>query len=141
MYSTLTLRKSLDVVCTVLATGTTVLHLFQNDVIPTPDMVAGDFVEADYTGYATVDVEEIGVSYDNADGDAERSFTSGHFQPTASTVTNTVYGYYLTTGVAAFGGAGSLLKAERFDAPVPLLGTADAVDVTPVLRVGQPVMG
>jgi len=141
MLPTVALRNFLNVGGTVLATGVVTLHLFKSVVVLTPNMVTADFDEADFAGYADVDVVKVGTSWDNVEGDAVLSYESAHFQPTDSVTPNTIYGYYLTTDVAAFGGAGSLLRAELFDTPVPMLGTFDALDVVPVLRLGEPLAG
>lgn len=139
MMPIVALRHLLDITGSLLAAGTTTIKLFQNDVEPTPDMVFADFTEADYTGYADIDVVAVPVAWDEANGDAALSFEGCHFQPTGSATTNTIYGYYMITGLAAFGGADSVLKAERFPAPIPMLGTMDAIDMVPILRIGQPL--
>lgn len=141
MLPTVALRNFLNVGGTVLATGIVTVHLFKAPVTLAPGMVAADFDEADFTGYAATDVTKLGVAWDNVNGDAVLSYDGVHFQPTDSVTPNTIYGYYITTGVAAFGGAGSLLRAEVFDVPVPMLGTMDALDLAPVLKLGQPIEG
>lgn len=115
------------------------VHLFQNDVELTPVMELADFTECDFTGYVPVTVTPAGsgVPFDNPDGDALLSFGSAHFQPTATTVTNTAFGWYLTNQATDL--SVCVLQAVKFPAGVPMMSTADAIDVVAHLMVGQPI--
>lgn len=141
MLPTSALRSFMSVAGSVLAVGLVEVHLIKTPVSLTPSMVTADFDEADFTGYAAISIDQAGAAWDNDEGDAVLSFDGVHFQPTDAVTPNTIYGYYITTDVAAFGGAGSLLRAELFDTPVPMASAADALDFAPVLRVGQPIAG
>lgn len=123
----------LGVMADATAVGATLtgalLHLFQNDVVPTREFTLGDLVEADYTGYATEAVVWNAPSISD-DGFPELVGVAGEFRPTSSVVENDTYGWYLTEA------GGALLAAGRFDAaPVGMRGVLDALVITPRVRL------
>lgn len=91
------------------------LKLFQSDTTPTNDTVVGDLTEADFTGYASVTVTVASWKKGQAPDFREQITDSimASFAQSGTTITNTVYGWYLTDT------AGTQLKAiGRFDSPV-----------------------
>lgn len=109
-----------------------ILKLFKADYTPGPATVLGDLtaIEADFTGYAASAAVVWGPVFTDA---ANTAFTVGDvktFASTGSAVTNTIYGYWAQ-------GAGGLMYAERFDAPIPVLGVGDGVVLLPRFSFGQ----
>jgi len=138
MRMTLALRGMLDTILQQVISDDTKIHLIKTPFTPTEDAVIADFDEADYTGYAAQTILPAGtIAWDDAALNAVQSFASAHFQPTASTVTNTIYGYYVTGTVKA-PTLDQLIDVFAFDVPVPLLGTADALDIVYEMKIGMP---
>lgn len=77
------------------AGGALTLRLFKNNVTPTPTSVAGDFTEADFTGYTakTLARASYGAPATNGSGEAEISYADQTFSFGSA---QTIYGYYLT---------------------------------------------
>jgi len=101
------------------------VHLYQNDITPTPNRPIGDYTEATYTGYAAEALTWLAPTLNDA-GQIEVIGTVGEFRPTASTVQNTIYGLYLTDTAGAV-----LLEAARFDnAPLPMNSVLDSIITT-----------
>lgn len=105
------------------------LRLFKNDYNPNPNSAEDDFDEADYTGYAAFTPLVWGDPYDLPGGDAQVVAVSHQFQPTATTVGNLIYGWYVTKGTP---GTLTIVSAERLDSPENLSGPADALIVNAV---------
>jgi len=102
------------------------LHLFKNNVTISPATVVGDLTEADYTGYAAavVDEDNWGISRVQPDGSIIRvQLVVFEFQPSGTTISNTVYGWYLT------GSGGFLVAAGNLPNPVLLDSTASLLDI------------
>lgn len=108
------------------------VHLFQNDITPTADTALSALDEADFTGYAQVDDPGWGASFINADGDAQALAANCQFTQTATTVSNTIYGYFVTDTTDAI-----LLWAERFEDPIAMDTALKAIAVIPTYVVGQ----
>lgn len=138
MYPTIALRSILDGLSTVLGTGDVTIRLIAEPVTLTPDMVVADFTEATFSGYAASVVEPIGLSWDDEAGNAVLSFGGSHFQGTTGAVQNTIYGWWMTAPLGP-SQAAQLVQAQLFDAPVPILGSQDAIDLVTTLKIGQPV--
>lgn len=103
-------------------------HLFKNDFTPADTDTLLDYVEADFTGYASGIAS--GFSAPVTVGGEEHSLaTSILFQVGASPTTgNSIYGYYVTDDNSA----GALIWAERFTgAPLSMTSAGDAIVVTP----------
>ena len=92
-------------------------RLFKNDIYPTPDDVIGDYVEADFDGYAPQDFT-LNASYLNPFGLGQMDSEAVEFDSTGTTA-NTIYGVFILDG------AGELVGAERFITPL-LIQTVDA---------------
>lgn len=107
------------------------LHLYQNEVTISGASVAGDFLEANFTGYAATTLTNAnwGVVDGNpatATFDTEQEFTS-----TADSQNQDIYGYYVTyTGGTEIG---NLAWAEAFPAPQNIDATGDKIRITPII--------
>jgi hypothetical protein len=108
------------------------VHLFQNDFTPTPDTVIADLTEATFSGYAAVVDPGWGAAFLNDDGNAQRLLNNAQFTQTAATITNTVYGYYVTDAAGT-----GLWWAERFATPVLMDAASRAIAVIGTLVHGQ----
>lgn len=91
-----------------LTDGEVRVHLFVGATIPTPNSDVGDFVEADFDGYAPLDLVPTAPA-ENPSGWAQADIPTAHFEASGGTTPNTVTGYYLTDNTDAI-----FLGAERF---------------------------
>jgi len=114
------------------------IGLFQNDIIPTSETVMADFDEADYTGYVQQASNPLGTASDDAAGNGLIEMSAVNFQPTAATVGNTVYGWFMISSWGGMSG-GQVVASGRFENPVPLMGPLDNLIVQPRLGCNQPV--
>src|SRR6185436_3799105 len=103
MTSTEFLRQTINSLADADEFNAVTVHLFTNDFEIPPTVVPGDFDEADFTGYAEADANKVGVAWDDSNGNAILSFVGVHFQPTASTVTNVVVGWWAQANVDGSG--------------------------------------
>jgi hypothetical protein len=105
------------------------MHLFQNDVDPGPLTAIGDLDEADYTGYAAVNIVTWGAPFLDAEGLLAILSTVCIFRPTGTAITNVIYGWYLTeTG-------GDLVSAGRFaNAPLSMASALNVIEVIGRMR-------
>lgn len=136
MISLPALRAILASTVALFSGETVSVHLFKNDLTPGPDVVPGDFTEADFTGYGADTVLFTGTTWDDDNQNAVLSFDSAHFQASGSIITNTIYGYWVETTATELPG---VLIWERFDPPIAIASAADAIDVVPLLKIGLPV--
>lgn len=124
VQATLTALKEAD----ALLDGVTV-KLFQNDIVPGPDSVLGDFTVADFTGYATSAALVWAGPVLKDDGTPELVAQRLMFTCTNATTPNTIYGYYLLDS------EGGLLGAERFEAPQQVSLVGDTVMFVPRISI------
>ena len=99
----------------ILNTG--IAKLFKNDKVPAAGDNAGDYVEADFTGYASKALNNWGAAFTNGNGDAQTDETLKVWTQTGVATTCDVYGYYVVDG------NGALLYAERNPAGVVAMDT------------------
>lgn len=104
------------------------LHLFKSNTTPTTSTVIGDFTEADFPGYAAVDIITWAAATVAAHvatiAAALRTFT----RSTTGAVQN-IYGYYVTNNANTI-----LWWSERDpNAPIPLTNAGDSYTITPQL--------
>lgn len=105
------------------------IKLYQNDFVPGPDSVLGDFTVATFTGYAT-SAEIAWAGPVNADdGTPELVGQRLIFTATDAAEPNTIYGYY------ALDSGGALLWAERFDEAQNVSIAGDSVIFVPRVSV------
>jgi len=107
------------------------VRLFQNDITPGPASVFADFDEADFDGYAMVEVEMNAPDYDT-DGNPIIVVPSAVFNCNGATTPNTIYGYYMVGGVS-----GEVILAERFTLPQPVVASGDTITVSSVLKLSN----
>lgn len=114
----------------VLAVGYT-LHLYTTDVTSglTPSqidaLVAGDFTEATFTGYASKAL--TGGAWTTTPADpSTASYAAQSFTSTANQTAQSIWGYYVTLTAG-----GALRWFEQFPAPVTIEFLADQLDITP----------
>lgn len=106
------------------------IHLFMNDFTPNINTVLGDLTEANFTGYAAANSANYGAAAINAAG--QPVMHTGALNFTAAdplTVTAVVYGWYATNI-----DNDTLLYAERFAAPVPVVYPGQQVTVVLNMR-------
>lgn len=114
--------------------SSTELRLFQNDIVPDMNTVIGDFVEADFTGYAVVLGGSDTAAFVDENGQGILEPQHGVFVMTADTVTNTVFGFY-----AVEQDAPDILRfCRRFDTPKTFTLAGDTLIVEWPLIVGLP---
>lgn len=101
-YKTTILTKKLE----LLNNG--VVHLYKNNLTLTAANVLSDFTEANFSGYVAVNTSAWTTPVLNSDNRGETAFGPAAFTQTAITVTNNIYGYYVTIG-------GALAFYEAFD--------------------------
>lgn len=90
------------------------LHLFQNNFVPGPSNVVGDFVEATYSGYAANNLV-FAPSFINGGGKGEADAGSFTFVRGVGATDNTIYGVYVLSA------AGDMTYYERFAFPVTMV--------------------
>lgn len=104
--------------------GAAYLGLYQTKTGNPPDMVLGDLVEADYTGYAR-QLLVWGTPYDGSDG--RPSVLSGMltFRPTDAVTPNTINGAFLATAATA----GALVAVDPFSGPRSMSSALDVLNL------------
>jgi hypothetical protein len=111
------------------------IRLYSNNYTPTNASLLTNFTEANFTGYTAV----TNASW-NAPSWAGQGAAVGYskevatFQPTGTTITQTVYGYYVTIGS---GGGETLLGAELFSSPIPMASVEDQINIVFPMSVGD----
>lgn len=126
------LQAIIDTVLEVTGPTHTEVHLATGSFNPVPGSVPGDFTEADYTGYAAIDI--AGWTDPELDpGPAAKTLgtTLVQFRPTGTTVTNVCTGFWLV------GGDGTYLGGQAFDSPIPMGATTDAITIIGQWMEGQ----
>lgn len=83
------------------------IKLFRNDVVPSVDDTVSIYQEANFGGYVDQACTDWGGAVYDPGGFAVMTASNKVFNQTSVTVTNTIYGYYVTTS------GNVLLYAER----------------------------
>lgn len=113
------------------------VRLFKNDLHPGPDTVLGDFVQANFSGYAPQPAKPFTEPEVLLNGAVRRQSIDLSFEHDGGPTTNNVYGYYVTLEPS---GGPQLLWAGRFeDAPVDFSSVDDGRDFTVEIRDTQEV--
>jgi len=94
------------------------LRVFKNNYTPINTSVLGDFTEADFDGYAEIELLGWSAAALNVDNKGETELAVQVFEMTGNTTPNTVYGIYVVSA------ANELLYAERNPAGGVLMNTA-----------------
>lgn len=103
-----------------------VVHLYKNDLVPTPNTILADLISADYSGYATKVLGTAGAPIINSDGAAQVVYPSQQWQHSSGATANTIYGAYVLDA------GGALLYVERFGTPVNMTDATDGFIYVPV---------
>jgi hypothetical protein len=119
-----------------LGLGQATFRLAQADFTFDPALSAGQFVEADFPGYTSLDVDDAdwNTPFINGSGQAEIDGVplvwtcSG----TPSGGMQNIYGWWLQDA-----SSGDVVWCEHFDAPVSLTANGQTVTRDPTLIVGQ----
>lgn len=110
------------------------LHLLTGPIAQLPQTVWGDLTEANYNGYAPVDILAWqAVASDQSDYSA-LSAACQNFVPTDYLVPNTITGLAWTYPGAGLAGP-VLVATEQFASPVVLAFPGSTVPVTPILSL------
>ena len=107
--------------------------LWKNNITPSRNSTLADLGEADYTGYAASAAVVWGAPFLNANGDGQVVGGNKQFQPTGTTTTCEVYGYWLEPTA----GSTTPVLAVKFSSPVPMTGPLSALIVTPSFTMPQ----
>lgn len=110
------------------------LRLFKNDFIPAVDSVIGDFVEANFSGYAAVILNSWVNIFGEPDGKRGIQDDPHTFVCNSLSSLNEIYGYYIVNN-----DEGRLMFAQRADGdPVPIEGVGDSYTVKPRIYAKDP---
>lgn len=110
---------------------TSLVHLYTNNFQPTPASVVGDFTEATFTGYTAATLTAFGTPFLNAANNAQSVAPGITFTCTGTTVTQTVYGYFITDVHGT-----TLLLSGLFDTPVNMNAVGVGFVFVPSLELG-----
>jgi hypothetical protein len=102
--------------------ATPTVHLFNNNVAPSPQSVVGSFTETAFSGYAAA-TPTIGSPV-NTSPNCVAAIGPCTFTAVAATpfVPDTIYGYFVES-------AGTLIAAEAFATPAQITAPGDFVDI------------
>jgi len=109
-----------------------VLKLFKNDVVPDENSTLESFEEADFTGYAEVDLV-MGNAAMNDQGMIVAGTNLCEFTSAGGVDTQMIYGVY----VEQPGGSG-LIAAQRFDTP-QVMGGVYPQKISGIWRTSEPL--
>lgn len=129
--------RMLAVMQTALSLDDLVVKLMKEDAEITPDSLIGDFVSADYTGYASQNVANTGIIYAGPLDEIVWQAAELVFQPVGTiTISNTIYGYWIEGSV---GGSGArFVTGQKFDNPISMATTFDVLFIQPRIVIAQP---
>lgn len=104
--------------------GTANLHLFNNNVIPTPDTPLSAFVETAFSGYTVRALTiTLGLNLPN-NAQGGQSFAIEVAATASPFVPDTLQGYYVTDSTNAI-----LYASEVFPDPIPMAAVGDYLDL------------
>jgi len=108
------------------------VKLAQGAFVPTPTSDPTTFTEADFTGYASKTVAAYTPASLEPNG-ASQILSSAvlDWNPTGTTTTNLVTGYWI------LGGSGDYLGGESFPTPVPMQSPTDVLNLVVVWQVAK----
>jgi hypothetical protein len=107
------------------------IHLLKAPPTITPAVRWGDLQEADFSGYGGAAAVAWGTAFNDPLGNGVLAGPAITFAATDETVSNTIYGYALTTG----GATPSLLLVATLDTPIPITKAGDAIVIVPFLSL------
>lgn len=108
------------------------VHLFSNNITPTPQTPVGSYMEAVFTGYAAKAIAGWTANEWQLDGSVSTTGTGVlSWVGPADASGQTIYGYFVLSA-----GAGTpLIYASLFANPVSLSRVTDVLDLVPTYRV------
>jgi hypothetical protein len=102
------------------------LRLFQSDTTPSETHTEDDYTEADFTGYAAIQLTAASWSV-TPGAPTEAVYAQQTFTSSAGSQDQDVYGYYVTQR-----SSGKMVYVERFsDGPYNIANNGDVIKVTP----------
>lgn len=128
-------RSILDQLATSFLDGAT-LHLYTNDLTPTPDTVLADLTEATFGGYASVTLTTWSNAFSKVNGDGYVVSPLASFSASGVAPSEVVYGCYVRLGGAP---PNALFFAGRFSGgPYPMGAAGDALNFSLTFDLGNP---
>jgi len=122
--------KLLDQLRVSLNATPATLRLFKNNYTPVDGTVVGDLTEADFSGYAAINVTDLGSPSTVSGRAVTVSAAAKVFTHSGGATGNSIYGYYVTDA------GGALLWAERDPAaPAAMSVGGSTYSVTPRLTL------
>ncbi len=113
--------------------GALTIKLAQADFAEGDSMVSGDFVEANYDGYASQTLSYLGLEAGSPGGRAIADFADTTFACTGNATPNLIYGYWVESG------AGNVILCERFTgSPRPMQENLQTVIISIAIRLWSP---
>ncbi len=114
-----------------------ILRLYQNDYTPVIGSVAGDFLNATFSGYTPYDFSAGGQNFPAAAADGSNNAQSVHgdidFVHDGGGTDNDIYGWYMIDQ------AGAIICAERYaGAPFAMDAIGKTFTVTPTVKLKRP---
>jgi hypothetical protein len=109
------------------------VHLFTNQISISPTTPLTALTEATFDGYSAASITTWLTPYSDVLGNAILEAQIEQFLCTGSTVSETIYGAYLTNTLGT-----ALLMAINFATPVHITQAGDAVIFSPQVSLGQP---
>jgi hypothetical protein len=111
------------------------VHLYSNNYTPTNLSAVSNFTEADFTGYSDVATTGFSTPSWQSQGAAVAWSEPMAVFTTASpyTVGQTIYGYWVDSGTMT----PVLIGAERFTAPIPMIGVGNQIIISAPLTVAD----
>lgn len=105
--------------------------LFQNQVNPTPSIVLGDLVVADFSGYAAITVAALLPAYIDPAGGASAQIATVQFDHTGGIANNVCFGFFVETM------GGDLVLVGSFDDGVPMSRVGDSLPLDIKFSIGN----
>ena len=103
------------------------LKLFKNDVAHAEALIETGLTEADFTGYAAIQLTAASWVYTGGDP-GQVAYPQQTFTSSADQAAQTIYGYYLVQRTS-----GKLVYYEKFGTAAVIANNGDNIKVTPVI--------
>lgn len=111
------------------------LHLIAQAFAPSPSLDPAGLTQATYDGYAPLDIDSFSAEHIIANGNyIINSLTAPAFSPTGSTVSNTIYGWWLEDT------QGNVVSMGLLPTPKVMAGAGDVLIIVPVVGMGLPAV-
>lgn len=115
--------------------GNCKLRLFKNDYTPDQTSIFSSFTEADFSGYAAVDISSAWNAPTTVSHRGQINHADGVFTHNGGGTSNTIYGAYVTFHNGSLSPSDYILWAERFDSSPVIGALGDSVTYTPQLQL------